>query len=270
MSNIVGYGNCNTELIIKLLNYSGYNADYINNYKKIKSNTYFSQNELSLLENADILIIQPTPNSNGQLSSKHVITTLIKPTCKIFFIVFYRNNMDKTIDINIDIDMIKRCDNLGLKLVEEFNNFTCYVPHMETFFKNNYQKYRLFHSAGHPSYYFINEIITQLSEKFSLSITNDINVFYKRCKFMGTQTIISKKIRDSKQYDFINSSQYCLIHKYEKNYYAIDELLLNKLLESLNVNKLNGNFMELMVKSSINYTYEQTNIPILLKISDIH
>ena len=76
MLNIVGYGNCNTELIIKLINYSGYTAVYINNYKKIKSNTSFSQEDLNLLKNADILIIQPIPDSNNELSSKYVINTL--------------------------------------------------------------------------------------------------------------------------------------------------------------------------------------------------
>jgi hypothetical protein len=144
---------------------------------------YYDENDLEKIKNADILIVQNVKNLRGKefIGLDH-IKTIVKSESKIIKIPHYTfigyflsfDNNEK-IDVNIygtEEEIKTNFENSleKIKILDEISDIKCY-----NFIKENYKKYRLFHSKIYPTYHLFHFIAQEI------------------CKILGLESNIQKK-----------------------------------------------------------------------------
>lgn len=198
--------NCHGEYIMEnLIKYQhkileDYQIHHINYaIGKLLTTETFSENDINLIKNADILIIQYIKNNRGMLNHDYIIS--ICNTDKIFLIphytfsgYFYDNDITSKILLNCkskeEIDQTlanisfdrQSCLNFlhnELDNIKNLDMLSCVK--MYDFVEKNYKKHRLFQNRGHPNNLFFIELTNQLLnligyEKIQYEHDNNSNI----------------------------------------------------------------------------------------------
>lgn len=131
---------------------------------------YYDNDDLEKIKNADILIVQNVKNLREKefIGLDH-IKTIKKPESIIikiphytFIGYFLSFNNNENIDINTygsREEIIKNFEDSleKIKILDEISDIKCY-----NFIKENFKKYRLFHSKIYPTYHFFHYIAQEI------------------------------------------------------------------------------------------------------------
>jgi hypothetical protein len=156
---------------------------------------YYDNNDLEKIKNADILIVQNVKNLRGKefIGLDH-IKTIVKPESIIikiphytFIGYFLSFNNNENIEANTygSEYEIKRNfeDSLEkIKILDEISDIKCY-----DFIKDNFKKYRLFHSKIYPTYHLFHFIAQEICK--ILRFNSKINKKYSNYANPNNQII---------------------------------------------------------------------------------
>jgi len=167
--NIVLFGNCFITFIGFLLKqhpgFKDCNFNYIYNYTINR----IEEKHLTLLNNADLIILQYIINKNRFFFHKTIIKHIKNSkNAKIIlyphytFHSYFHNNL-------IQINSILENDFIKTKELDDVCNFDMY-----NFVLKNYKRIQLFQCSGHPLMVFFIELVNQILIKIDLSYKNQL------------------------------------------------------------------------------------------------
>ena len=195
--------------------------------------TYFDNEDFEKIKSADILIVQNVKNLRGKefIDINHIKnikksdSIMIKIPHYTFTGYFLEFNNQDTIDINNYGTNDKIIENLNIsldkiKILDELSDIKCY-----NFMKENYKKYRLFHSKIYPTYHFFHYIAKEICKK--LNFNSNINKIYSKYADPNNQ-VIFPNVKKYLELEF-NIFDFCYNCSIEEYLFICKKLYINEL-----------------------------------------